>query len=341
MATILLETDEEVEDIPIEKEPDSEEENGEIILEEKPEQLEGTPCYAVEKGHNNASYERINVVFVGFGMEQEDFISFLPFFVDYNGTGLTALIEEREKIETEEGVEVFTENKTITFRGILGVEPFKSNKDKFNFWYISEIQNITEPEIKQRSNFCKYYCISNISESCGLPNTYPIYICNTACSAYGSWVTNRAYIGKIYLEKDAGLNPYNIRLVVHEFGHSFGGLRDEYIQPERADLTGPPNCAPDLENAEEWWGDLVGQGEGELEVGYFYGCSYSEENIRPTNKSLMGISSSPFYDFGIVNERHLQNLLDLYSGEYSENIADIDPPPVGGDTGEKEELEKQ
>lgn len=297
----------------------------------EPERLEGTPCNAVIPGHNQADYERANIIFVGFNLNEEDFLSLLPLFVDYNGTGFTTTIEEKHKIQTEEGIEVFTETGIKTFYGLLGTDPFRSNKNKFNFWYIEPIQPlqpIPEPEL---GNSCGVgeiarYCISQVEQTCGLKNIYPVYICNTtlSCASYGSWSSNKAYIDNPYSLRGK-LNPYSIRTIVHEFGHSFGGLRDEYFGiTGKGDSPGPPNCAPDLPTAGEWWGDLLGQGEGDLAVGFYEGCSYTPDNIRPTNSSIMR-SSHSFLDFGLVNERHLEEKLDLFSGEYSEKITEKDP----------------
>ena len=128
-----------------------------------------------------------------------------------------------------------------------------------------------------------------------------------------------------YSLRNGMFNPYSIRTIVHEFGHSFGGLRDEYFgRIGESDRPGYPNCAPDRETAREWWGDLLGKGEDELGVGFYAGCSYTMDNIRPTNSSIMR-SSHSLLGFGPVNDRYLQEKLDLFSGEYVENISEKDP----------------
>ncbi|HLC69187.1 MAG TPA: M64 family metallopeptidase [Candidatus Bilamarchaeaceae archaeon] len=349
LAIVILLQQEELPDIPPPAPPDVPVPNP--PMPEAPEQLGNTSCYAVIPGHNEPDHERVNVVFVGFEMDQDAFVSLLPLFVDYNGTGLTTQVEENQKITSEGETDVFTENRTFTFRGLLGIEPFKSNRDKFNFWYVDEIQNVSIAAKFSNRNATAAatrtdnYCESDIAQSCGLANTYPIHICNVTGRSFGSWIRNKAYIGSVYFfpkpggtiwQREGAFNPYIIRTIVHEFGHSFGGLMDEYTMADGSASPGEPNCAPDLETAQQWWGDLVGQGEGDMEIGYFEGCSYALDNIRPTNKSLMRITSSPIYDFGIVNEQHLQQLLDQYSGLYMENIVDVDPvPPPRNQTDEE------
>ncbi len=297
---------------------------------EKPERLDGTICNSVIKGYNHADYERINIIFVGFNMPKEDLISFLSKYTDYDSAGLSIKIQEKHKITTEEGTELYTENITKIFYGLLGTEPFKSNKNKFNFWYVDQIQNMSESSPskktnKTNSNFCNSYCVSDIEGACGLKNIYPIYLCNASCRSYGSWATNKAYIHEVY-SKGRKFNPYSIKTLIHELGHSFGGLRDEYTQINGTSAPGYPNCAPSLEKAQEWWGDLVGQGEAQLKVGYFKGCSYNNSNYRPTNSSIMR-GSVVDLDYGPVNERRLSERLAEYSGNYSTNITEKDSLP--------------
>jgi len=45
---------------------------------------------------------------------------------------------------------------------------------------------------------------------------------------------------------------------LHKLGHSLG-LRDECVDCQQLSLAGPPNCAATKEEAQKWWGDLVGK----------------------------------------------------------------------------------
>ena len=107
-------------------------------------------------------------------------------------------------------------------------------------------------------------------------------------------------------------------LFAHEFGHSLFCLADEYVeswffglQSESIygkDYSHMPNCAPDIETAQQWWGGYVGQGKGDLKVGYYEGCSYVDKNIRPHEDSIM--CGNREEDYGIVNEKHAENILN-------------------------------
>jgi len=89
---------------------------------------------------------------------------------------------------------------------------------------------------------------------------------------------------------------------LHELGHSLG-LRDECVDCSQLCFPGPPNCATTKEEAEKWWGGLVGKGS---RVNYIAGCCGNKDYIRPTITSLMN-DPDRAKDFGPVNERYLRN----------------------------------
>lgn len=101
-------------------------------------------------------------------------------------------------------------------------------------------------------------------------------------------------------------------LFFHLMGHAFG-LKDEEKYVLAKDGGAPhtpdgPNCAPDEETAQEWWGDL----EKNDQVGYFETCCGNDDYIKPTKTSLMNLNSevpqfTPTY--GPVSERYLKKIL--------------------------------
>ncbi|MDP2924194.1 MAG: hypothetical protein Q8O30_10830 [Candidatus Omnitrophota bacterium] len=92
---------------------------------------------------------------------------------------------------------------------------------------------------------------------------------------------------------------------LHELGHSLG-LRDECVDCAQLSLAGPPNCAATKEEAQKWWGDLVGK---VARVNYIRGCCGNKDYIRPVIASLMN-DADKAEDFGPVNERYLKNILE-------------------------------
>lgn len=117
-------------------------------------------------------------------------------------------------------------------------------------------------------------------------------------------------------------------LFLHLLGHSFGLKDEEYFVLAKAHSTAHqpdgPNCAPDRETAQKWWGDLAGVYP---EVGYFPNCAGNKNYIKPTDSSLMNLNElSQFIpNYGQVSERYLQKLLTYC---FSENLYSASDEPV-------------
>ncbi|MBN2097198.1 MAG: hypothetical protein JW714_01835 [Candidatus Omnitrophica bacterium] len=92
---------------------------------------------------------------------------------------------------------------------------------------------------------------------------------------------------------------------LHELGHSFG-LRDESPNSQaKLCPPGPPNCATTKEEAEVWWGDLVGKVSN---ARFVRGCCGNKDYFRPTIASLMN-NPEKARSFGPVNELYLRQVL--------------------------------
>ena len=105
-------------------------------------------------------------------------------------------------------------------------------------------------------------------------------------------------------------------VVVHEFGHSFAGLGDEYAY-EQEDLAMYPHdiepWEPNLTtmvNFESKWKDMIDKKiEG---VGLFEGAGYSMKGVfRPSKDCRMRTNENP--NFCPVCERALVNLINFYA----------------------------
>ncbi|MBI4980780.1 hypothetical protein HZC30_04465 [Candidatus Woesearchaeota archaeon] len=189
--------------------------------------------------------KKINVVFVGAGYESlENLTSKLPEFIDENGVGM----------KNPEGK---------TFNGLLGVEPFKSNKDKFNFWYINKIA----PENPDASsNKCIDNCDNKFGEKCNLPNKQVINLCNFPGQSLSTFFDSTSKGSTSFNCVTYG-GWHDVSTVVHEFGHGLGGLADERHAGEKEGSPQEPNCAPgDFGTAKSWWGDMFGYGNGKTGV---------------------------------------------------------------------------
>ncbi len=93
-------------------------------------------CKEVIPGHNNPDSDRANVVFIGFGYD--DYVNLEP--------------EEALKDIAEYVVDFEGDNN-----GLFYFEPFKSNKDKFNFWYVDKLSPLNYCDLPDDWSFvtCK------------------------------------------------------------------------------------------------------------------------------------------------------------------------------------------
>ena len=82
--------------------------------------------------NNVNDLNRVNLIFIGHNYEnKKTFIDSLPYYLDLNEKGLETYAVNTNTDETYEPLET---------RGIFHFVPFNENKNKFNFWYVDEIQ---------------------------------------------------------------------------------------------------------------------------------------------------------------------------------------------------------
>jgi hypothetical protein len=121
-------------------------------------------------------------------------------------------------------------------------------------------------------------------------------------------------------------------VVVHEFGHSFGGLADEYAYTEAPSPLYPYHIEPweqnitTLVNFKSKWKDMVPEGTPiptpytkEVDkiytaVGVYEGAGYTLKGIyRPVSECRMKINEAPA--FCPVCQRALERLIKFYTEE--------------------------
>lgn len=348
------------------------------------EEFYGAPtgnCVEAIPGHNDLSKNRINLVFLGFNYDNPEIFRF---FVN-------------SAIDLDSN-----------YYGLLSVEPFKSNKDKFNFWYVDEIQYIGDikmadygeitpsgvavfKKIRQLPVICNYTNQQGIALYNGVggnaaivgfpdkkisvfPDCGPSDLNGDGCidkkdldliearnlNIEGFNDCYRAHYGCQFdtIPDDARVFYYSTELFnfVHEFGHSFGLLNDEYrhlgahfeSSPRATNCFTASSKEECLTNAP--WKKLMGQGCGDgtkidctpedenysLEIGCFEGCFYIHAGIyRPTLLSIMGGQDTESMDtfttahsFRLVNEQLLcKRITELTgsAGGYCNRFNSINP----------------
>ena len=227
---------------------------------------------------------------------------------DSKGTIDVAILAEGYTVDE---MELFMEDARITAEEILSYEPFNSHRDKFNFIAVatpSVDSNVSVPQQGEwrntavGSNFMTFYMPRYLTSS----NVYAMYdlVTNIPCEHFVILANTDTYGG-------GGIfNSYTLTtahhrdfrpVVVHEFGHSFGGLGDEYFYDTNDDNDNmhsithepwEPNITT-LVNFNSKWADMVEEGvetpsaptkerEENYTVGVYEGGGYLTKGIfRP------------------------------------------------------------
>ena len=210
--------------------------------------MEDFPCNEIITGHNNEEENRINVVFVVVNFKEEvrgsasEFISGV-----LEGAGIN----------------------------LLNIEPYASNRDLFNFWYVDSIGMVERYDegFDYRAMEARD-TIQSLSSSCLFSNKYTI--------AFIDWYfrPNAAIDGELarisLSEEVEGAVPLTAaqtaRITAHEFGHSFGGLRDEYLEGVRDETMTNEQC---YYSSTVSCGDIFNERRGKS----YYECSTTEDSI--------------------------------------------------------------
>lgn len=173
--------------------------------------------------------------------------------------------------------------------GIFSIEPFKSNVDIFMFSTIfggNSPATSTDMGMRPMQDY-----INSMYMQC--PDAkYALVLSKKPFRSHAmalgrdpnSWAQPEvAYVS---------MRDTRSTLPVHEFGHSFGGLRDEYyeVNPALNGLIGDPNCITKEEALVKWaaWPDIIADVNQEKWKGCGGICGSNCANLlRPTENSIM------------------------------------------------------
>lgn len=171
-------------------------------------------AFCIQVINNGLSANKIDVVFVGSGFPTiEDFDWVVDEFIDYNGE----------------------------MDGLLSVEPFKSNREKFNFWRVDNLYNFSDDFTDPNSyiflwkNEARNNC--PFADELIFLSVYPNSIRPSAGIHHLQMSIGTQYLSDIgwplildRWDMSIAHNKLGLRkILIHEFGHSFGGLYDEYL----------------------------------------------------------------------------------------------------------------
>ena len=241
---------------------------------------------------------------------------------------------------TAEEMNLFYQDAEATCDALFNHEPFKKLKNKFNIVAVaspSEDSGVSIPRKNQwkstavSSHFDTFYSDRYLTTSrvksihnwlAGIPYEHIIILANT--DTYGGGGIYNSYT------LTTAHHPAFKPVVVHEFGHSFGGLADEYFYSDEPSPLYPYDKEPweqnisTLVNFESKWKDMVPAGtpvptpvkksgdEVFTAVGVYEGAGYTSKGIyRPVTECRMKINEAPA--FCPVCQRALERLILFYT----------------------------
>ena len=231
---------------------------------------------------------------------------------------------------TPEEMDSFINHARMITDEILSYTPYKENKEKFNFIAVmspSKDSGVTIPlkedwkDTAFGSHFstfhsARYLTTPNLKSVhdalSGIPYEHIVILVNT--DNYGGGGIFNSYL------MSAAKNKFVLPVSVHEFGHSFGGLADEYFYANEEGEDYPLDVEPwapnitTLVDFSSKWEDMMPKKGEKSGVGLFEGGGYRSKGIyRPVETCRMRDNYHP--TFCPVCERALQNLIDFYTKE--------------------------
>ncbi len=256
----------------------------------------------------------------------------------------------------QEEMDSFLNKATEIAEEILSYEPFASNKDKFNVVAVmtpSKDSGVSIPlkgewkDTAFESHFSTFYSSRYLTTPRvwklhkaleGIPYEHVLVLVNTP--AYGG--------GGIYNSYQIATSDHKLTLpvAVHEFGHSFAGLADEYFYVEEEGEQYPLDIEPWEQNIttmvdfDSKWKDMLTPGvqvptpwndeggkrddkmkraadedrSGEVVVGVFEGGGYKAKGVyRPVETCRMRDNHNP--TFCPVCQRAISRVIDFYTSK--------------------------
>lgn len=238
---------------------------------------------------------------------------------------------------TEAEMDMFYQDAQNTCESLFSHEPFRSLKNKFNIIAVaspSTDSGVSVPRENQwkqtavHSHFDTFYSERYLTTSriksihnalAGIPYEHIIILANT--DVYGGGGIYNSYT------LTTAHHPMFKPVVVHEFGHSFGGLADEYfyeddvmtdtypleVEPWEQNITTRVNFASK-------WEDMLSPGtpiptptadKKKYPIGVYEGGGYSFKGIyRPAYDCRMRTNEYP--EFCPVCQRAIRRIIEFY-----------------------------
>lgn len=225
---------------------------------------------------------------------------------------------------TAEEMSTFYADAQTAMEAILMHEPFGTYKDRFNFVAValeSQDSGVSVPGQREwkntalKAHFDTFYMdrylttlrLKNMHDRlCGIPYEHIIILANT--DTYGGGGVYNSYT------LTTAHHPAFKPVVVHEFGHSFAGLADEYFYDDQYVEYYYPGTEPweqnitTLADFESKWKDMLDAGEAEL----LEGAGYQSKGVyRPADDCRMRTNRPD--QFCPVCQRAIARIIEFYT----------------------------
>ena len=224
---------------------------------------------------------------------------------------------------TAEEMDMFYADAQTAMEAILKHEPFGQYKDRFNFVAVgleSHDSGVSVPgegewkDTALKAHFNTFYMdrylttlrLKNMHDKlCGVPYEHIVILANT--DTYGGGGIYNSYT------LTTAHHPAFKPVVVHEFGHSFAGLADEYYYDDQYVEYYYPGTEPweqnitTLADFESKWKDMLDAGEAELHEGAGY---QSKGVYRPAKDCRMHTNRPD--SFCPVCQRAIARIIEFY-----------------------------
>ena len=225
---------------------------------------------------------------------------------------------------TAEESDIFYRDAQTAVDALFAHEPFASMKDRFNVVAVAAPSQDSGVSVPRENKWCRTAVNSHFDTFysdrylttlhlfqmhdalSGIPYEHIIILANT--DTYGGGGIYNSYT--LTTAHHAAFEP----VVVHEFGHSFGGLTDEYAYDDQYVEYYYPDIEPWEQNITtkadftKKWKDLYDRGV----VGLVEGGGYQTKGVwRPCEDCRMRTNAAPA--FCPVCQRALRQIIDFYT----------------------------
>lgn len=191
-------------------------------------------------------------------------------------------------------------------RGMFDVYPMNVTSKRFNIWYVFGRENSSTTSgdrgpLKEAEHWL---------EECS-DMEYSVFMAKTNHDWAGGALNKVARVDGISDKVDEENGAVGL---IHEWGHLFGNVADEYNYGEGKYDASKPNCARNQTQAENWWGEMSSLTD---KVGYEEGCKGSENIEAHPGPTIMG--DGGLWSYGPVNDRQMLRIIT----EQTEPVTDI------------------